>query len=148
MWSRVYPLSCTCHDLIRFCAELLGTTQCSEECRDGGGAAVSVLVASLLTMFISLYLVFVRSRPPDQKTTTKKSVMLRDENIAFNQILFGPLLYYSQSLDLILSTRGIKLWMTPVLSALNFSFEAVDKDAGGLCWSDGLDAKARSCSIC
>ena len=96
----------------------------------------------MLTLFVSLFLVFVDARPPshDVSTTTKKSVLLRDERTGLKQILFKPLLYYLQSLNLMLSTRGVKLWMSPVLSVFNFSFEAVGGDDAGICWSHGLDA--------
>ena len=100
-----------------------------------------LIVASVLTLFPSLFLVFVDARPPNHNTsTTKKSVLLRDERTGLKQILFKPLLYYLQSLNLLLSTRGIRLWMSPVLSVFNFSFEAVGGENAGICWSHGLDA--------
>ena len=121
---------------------MLGTAQC----RDCSGRTWTrwpiLVVTSVLTLFVSLYLVFVDARPPSHNvsTTTKKKVLIRDERTGLKQILFKPLLYYLQSLNLLLSTRGIKLWISPVLSVFNLSFEAVGGDDDGICWSDGLDA--------
>ena len=86
-------------------AELLGTTQCGE-C--GTGWPMIVFGSFLLTWGITYYVLFYDSKPVDYSNTLGTKKLMRQDDIAgFQTILFKPVLYYFQSLNPILDTRGI-----------------------------------------
>eukprot|EP01084_Bolivina_argentea_P110895 197961_1 len=121
-------------------AELLGTTQCGD-CRHQGGWGLIVSGSFFLTMFLSWYIIFYDSAPIDYSTTmTKKQLMIQDDLIGFQTLIFKPCLYYFQSLNPIIDTRGITLWLSPVLAFFNFSFDTVGGQSSKICWSEELDA--------
>ena len=53
---------------------------------------------------------------------------------------FKPILYYYQALSPILNTRGITLWLSPILSIFSLDISGDGGGGNAICWSSTLDA--------
>jgi hypothetical protein len=121
-------------------AEILGSPQCGI-CDDTQWVMI-VALAFVITLIMTWYIILIDGAPwePNQ-SLSQQELLLMDDQTGFQQLMFKPVLYYYQSLSPILDTRGITLWISPVVAFFNFSFDAM---GGGrdtaICWSSTLNA--------
>eukprot|EP01083_Nonionella_stella_P019101 53106_1 len=128
-------------------AEMLGTTKCGNTCDKEYLALIPITFT--ITLILAVYVVFFDSKPSshiaDESDSNLKEInvtrMLKKDAIdGFKMILFKPVLYYFQALSPMLNTRGITLWLSPVLAFFNFNLDAAGSDGSALCWSSTLNA--------
>ena len=125
-------------------AELLGSTRCGPNCRDESAMSLMLMIF-ILTALFAWYILFYDSKPSHYSSTiSRKDLMAKDDYTGLTTILFKPILYYFQSLYPIINTRGISLWLSPVLAFFNFNLDFAagndNNENPDLCWSRGLDA--------